>query len=136
MATLSDEIHDRPTIFAPLKMIETEIGQFASPKTATQQDGNDRSVALTLEGFGIRGLPQVPSFFCGQPNSQPNAKSLDAFYASDVGCQLWAQYSGIRSFVRQSPNASQPHVDSARSEIPRLQVNLGFLFMCSPLRND
>src|SRR5262249_50510451 len=91
VATLSDEIHDRPPILAPLKMIETEIGQFASPKTATQQDGNDRSVALALEGFGIRGLPQVPSFFCGQPISQPNAKSLDAFYAPDVGCQLWAQ---------------------------------------------
>jgi hypothetical protein len=54
VAALSDEINDRPTILAPLKMVKTEIGEFTSPKPATEQDGNHRSVALALEGFGIR----------------------------------------------------------------------------------
>ena len=52
VTALSDEIDDRPTILAPLKMIETEVGQFTSTKTAAEQNGNDRSVALALEGFG------------------------------------------------------------------------------------
>jgi hypothetical protein len=51
---LSDEINDCQTILAPLKMVKTEIGEFTSPKPATEQDGNHRSVALALEGFGIR----------------------------------------------------------------------------------
>ena len=38
----------RPTILAPLEMVKTEIGQFTSSETATEQDGNDRSVALSL----------------------------------------------------------------------------------------
>ena len=57
MATLSDKINDDPTILAPLKMVETEVSQFTSSKTATEQNGNDGSVALALEAFGIGGLP-------------------------------------------------------------------------------
>jgi len=59
---------DRPTILAPLKMVETEVGQFTPSKTATEQHGNDRSVALALESLGIRRLPQCACFLCGQPN--------------------------------------------------------------------
>jgi hypothetical protein len=91
VAALSDEIDDRPTILPPLKMVEAEVGQFTSSKTATKQDGNDRSVALALESFGIRRLPQLSSFFWRQPISQPNAELLDAFHPTDTGGMLWAE---------------------------------------------
>ena len=82
MSTLSDEIDDRPPVLSPLKVIETEVGQLSPSKTATEQNGNDRPVTLAFERFDIRGLPQVPSFLCGQQVSQPNAKFLDALYST------------------------------------------------------
>ena len=91
MSTFPDEIDNRPAILAPLKMVETGVGQFTSAKTATKQDGNYRSVALSPEGFGIRREPEIASFFRGQPISQPNAEFLDAFYSSDAGCEFWAE---------------------------------------------
>jgi hypothetical protein len=62
MATLSDEIDDRPPIVARLKMLETEVRQLTSSKATTEQDGNDRSVALALERFGIRRLPVIRQY--------------------------------------------------------------------------
>jgi hypothetical protein len=91
VTALSDKIDDRPTILAPLKMIETEVGQFPSSEDATEQDSNDGSVALALQGFRIRGLPQVPSFLRGQPISQSNTEFLDASYASDAGGEFWTE---------------------------------------------
>ena len=91
MATISDEIDNRPAILPPLKMIKAEVGEFTSAKTATEQDRNDRSVALALEAFGIGGLPQGPSFLGGQPISQPNAKLLEAFYPTDASRKFWAE---------------------------------------------
>jgi len=91
MTALSDKIDDCPPILAPMKVIETEIGQFTSPETATEQDSDDGSVTFALEGFGIRGLPQVPSFLYRQPISQANTEFLDSSHASDARGELWAK---------------------------------------------
>jgi hypothetical protein len=123
VSALSDEIDDRPTILAPLNMVETKIGQFTSPKTATKQDSYDGAVALALEGFHIRRLPEVPSFLHRQPISQANTEFLHASHASDAGGELRTEQTGVGSFVCQSADSSQSHVDGAGSEIPRFQVN-------------
>src|SRR2546427_4591610 len=81
------------------------------------------AVALSLEGFGIRREPEIPSFFRRQPISRPNAEFLDSFYAPDAGRELGTEQSGIRSFVRQPSDGSQPHVDRAWRKIARFQVN-------------
>ena len=44
VSTFPDEVDDCPTLFPSLKVIETEIGQFTSSKTATEQDGNDPGI--------------------------------------------------------------------------------------------
>jgi len=93
VATLADKIDDRPAVFTSLEMVETEVGKLSSSETATEKDGNDRSVALALEAFGIGGLPQVTSFLCGQPISQPNAEFLNTFYAADAGGEFWTEAS-------------------------------------------
>src|SRR6516225_10325344 len=66
VATFSDEIHDRPTIFTTLKVVETEIGQFTSSETTAEEDRNDRAVSLAFEGFSIGRLPQCTRFFWRQ----------------------------------------------------------------------
>jgi hypothetical protein len=60
VTALSDEIDDGPTIFAPLKMVETEVSQFPSSETATEQDSDDGAVALALESLDIGRLPKRP----------------------------------------------------------------------------
>jgi hypothetical protein len=123
VSTFPDEIDNCPAILAPLEMVKAEIGQFTSAKTATEQDRNDRAVALSFEGCGIRGEPEIPCFFRRQPISQPKAQFLDAFYAPDAGRELGAEQSGIHSFVRQPSNGSQPHIDGAWRKIARFEVN-------------
>ena len=91
MSAFPDEVDDRPTLFPSLQVIETEIGQFTSSKTATEQNGNDRSVSLSLESFGIGRLPQIASFLRGQPIPQTNTQFLHALYASNTGCEFWAE---------------------------------------------
>jgi hypothetical protein len=65
VATLSDKIDDGPAALAPLKVVKTKFGKFSSAETATEQDRNDRSVALALDGFGIGSLPQGPRIGSG-----------------------------------------------------------------------
>jgi hypothetical protein len=36
VATLSEQIHDRPTILPPLKVIETEVCQFSPSQTKSE----------------------------------------------------------------------------------------------------
>jgi hypothetical protein len=57
VATFSQKVDNGPTFLTTLEMVETEVGQFAPSKTATEQHGNDCSVALSLERFGIGRLP-------------------------------------------------------------------------------
>jgi hypothetical protein len=123
VTAFSDEIDDRPTILPPLEMVEIEVGQFTSSETATEQDGNDRSVAFAFERFGVGRLPQFTSLLCGQPIPQPNSKFLYTLNAANPGGEFWAQQPSIRGFVRQAAYRRQPHVDSAWSQIPRFQVN-------------
>jgi hypothetical protein len=57
VTTFADEIHDRPTFFPTLKVVEREVGQLSPAETTAEQDGNDRSVSLSFARFGVRRLP-------------------------------------------------------------------------------
>jgi hypothetical protein len=57
VATFSHKVDNGPTFLTTLEMVETEGGQFSPSKTATKQHGDDCSVALSLERFGIGRLP-------------------------------------------------------------------------------
>jgi hypothetical protein len=120
---LSHEIHDNRAILTTLKVIETEVGQFSSSKTAAERDRDDRPVTLAFEGFGIRSLPQGARIGRRQAISEPDAQFLDAVHATDPGGEFRAQQTGVGRLVSQPSNCSQPHVDGAWSEIPRFEVN-------------
>ena len=51
-----------PTVLAPPKMVETEVGQFSPSENTAEQDRNDRSVSLTFERFDVGRLPQSTRF--------------------------------------------------------------------------
>jgi hypothetical protein len=57
VTTFSDKVHDGPTFFATLKVVESEVGQFSTAETTAEQDGNDRSVPLSFPRFRVWRLP-------------------------------------------------------------------------------
>ena len=64
MTAFSNEVHDGPMILATLKVIESEISQLPPSKTTTEQDGNNRAVALAFERFSVGRLPQSAGLTC------------------------------------------------------------------------
>lgn len=44
--------------FTLLKAINLEISEFVSPKTASQKDGEQRTISLALHSFSIGCLPE------------------------------------------------------------------------------
>ena len=56
VSTLSNQVHSCPMVFALLEEVKGQFGEFTTPKAAPQQNGEKRSVALTLEGFLSSGL--------------------------------------------------------------------------------
>jgi hypothetical protein len=48
MRGLSDQIDDRPVIFAALNVITSQANQLASTQSATKRDGQHRPIPLPL----------------------------------------------------------------------------------------
>jgi len=57
VTTFSDEIHDGPTFFPTLKVVESEVGELSPAETTAKQDSNDRPVPFSFGRFGVWGLP-------------------------------------------------------------------------------
>ena len=76
VSALSDQVHDGPVVFASLKEINGQLGQFTTPKAAAQQDGQECSIALPFQRVGFRSLPETASFLSRQPVPQPDAQFL------------------------------------------------------------
>ena len=49
-------------IFALLEQVNGQFGEFTTPKTAAQQNGEECSIALAFQGFGSRSLPETARF--------------------------------------------------------------------------
>jgi len=122
MPSLSYKIDNGPALFAPLKVIKTQIGQLSPPEAAFEQNGDHRAVSFTFERRDVRGLPQRASFGRRQPIAQPHAKLLDALYPPDASCKFRAQQPGVSGLVGE-PSDRKPHVDGSRCEISRFKMN-------------
>jgi hypothetical protein len=115
VATLSDEVDNRPTILASLKMVETEVGEFSSSKTATEQDGNDRTVSLAFERCRFGTLPQCVRFIHRQPVSKSGTEFLEALNATNTSSKFQAQQTGVGGLISQPSNCIEPHINRTRS---------------------
>jgi hypothetical protein len=49
MATLSNQVHDGPVVFAPLQEVKGQFGQFSAAEPAAQQNGKNSLIALTFQ---------------------------------------------------------------------------------------
>jgi hypothetical protein len=56
MAAFADEVYDRPVLLASLQMRELQICQFTAPQSATEQYGENGTIALSLESVSRRRL--------------------------------------------------------------------------------
>jgi hypothetical protein len=78
-------------VFASLKEVKGQFGEFPTTQSAAQQNGEKRSIALTFEGLGPGRLPETASVLSRQPIPKPDAQflhPLDATYASgEFGAQ-------------------------------------------------
>src|SRR4051794_26183973 len=100
-----------------------QIGQLTPSEPASEQDRKDRAVSLALQSLRVGHLPQPTSFLRCEPVAEPHAELLDALYASDPRGQLWAEQAGVRCFVGEPPNSSEPSVDRSRREVSVFEVN-------------
>ena len=78
MAALPYEVDDRPVVFASLKVIKGQLGEFTTAKSTAQQNGEQCSIALSLEGVA----PWQPPKGVGLVGSQPVAESDTQFPCS------------------------------------------------------
>src|SRR5664280_915629 len=58
MATLPDEVDDRPMFIAPLQMGKLQIGQFPPPQPAAKQDRENRPITSALDRVRRGSLPE------------------------------------------------------------------------------
>src|SRR5664279_6088626 len=111
MATLPDEVDDRPMFIAPLQMGKLQIGQFPPPQPAAKQDRENRPITSALDRVRRGSLPESAGLFSRQPVAQSDAQFSDAFHAHYAGRQLRAQQACIGGFVSEPSHGRQPSVD-------------------------
>ncbi len=56
MTTLPDQVHNGPMVFALLEEVKGQFGEFPTTQPAAQQNGEERSIALTFEGSGFLAI--------------------------------------------------------------------------------
>ena len=106
-----------------LEVINRQLGYLVTPEPTRKQEGQERSVTLTLEPLLVRSLPERGSLFGRQPVAQPDAQFLYALDAPDSSRQVGAEEAAVCGFVRQTANRPQPEVDRARGEMTGLEMH-------------
>jgi hypothetical protein len=61
MAALSNQVHNRPVVFAPLQQVNSQSDQLPTTQPTAQKNGQKRSVTLTFERLGSWRLPETAS---------------------------------------------------------------------------
>ena len=127
MATLSDQVNNGPVIFSLLKMIHTEVDEFGSTQSATQQDRQHCMVALPSNLFDVWGVQERFGLFCGEPISESDAHLFCSFDPANTSRQLGAQKSRVGCFVCETANSSQAQVNRGwcQNGDPRAPVCIG-----------
>ena len=67
MASLSNQVHNGPVVFAPLNKVKGQFGKFPTTQPAAQQNGEKCSIAFAFEGLDPWRLPEAASFVSRQP---------------------------------------------------------------------
>ena len=121
MTTLSNQVNNGPVIFSLLEMIHTEVDEFGSPQSATEQDRQHRTVALPSNLFYVWCVQERLSLVCGKPISPLERPPSCSFDSTNTSRQLWAKESYVGCFVRETANGSQPEVNRGQSQMAALE---------------
>jgi len=99
VAAFSDQVDNRAMIFSTLDLIDMEFGEFTTAKTATQQNGQERTIPFSLCGGRVWLLYQRTGFFLGEPISHAHAKSLGSLDPAYARGEFGAEESRIRGLI-------------------------------------
>src|SRR5215475_9146548 len=103
VTALSAEVYDCPMLFALLKMVNGQAGEFVPTKSAREQQSQHCPVPLALHLLLVRSLPERLALLGGQPVDPP--------YSS---CKVGAEEPAVCGLVCQPANGPQPKVDCTR----------------------
>ncbi len=76
MAALPYQVDNRPVVLASLEVIKGQLGEFTMAKSTAQQNGEQCSIALSLEGVAPWRLPKGAGLVGSQPVAESDAQFL------------------------------------------------------------
>jgi hypothetical protein len=117
VAGLADHVNYRPVILPPLEVSNIQFCRLSPAQSAPQKDAEECSVSFTFERAGIRHLPERLCLIGGEPVAKTNAEALRPFDAADASSEIWAEQTGIGSFVRETSDRRKSAVDCARCKL-------------------
>jgi hypothetical protein len=62
--SLANEIDDRPALLSTLQALQLQFPKLAAAQSATEQDGQDRSITLSGQSLSI-GYLMIAALHCG-----------------------------------------------------------------------
>ena len=96
---LADHIDDGPVILSPLEMSNVQFCGLLPAQPATQKEPEQCSVSLALQRIWVRHLPERSCLVGGKPVTKTDAEVLRPFDSADASREIWAEQTGIGSFV-------------------------------------
>jgi len=113
VAGLTDHVDDRPVILPPLEVGNIQFCRLSPAQSAPQEDGEECSISFAFERAWIWHLPERLSLIGGEPVAKTNAEVLRPSDAADTSSEIWAQQTGIGSFVGETSDRRKAAVDCA-----------------------
>ena len=99
--SLANEIDDGPALLATLQALQRQFRKLAAAQSATEQDGQHRSITLSRKSLAIGYLPERRRLARRKPVAQTRAQLANTFDAMDAGGQFRAQQSRVCCLVSQ-----------------------------------
>ena len=106
MPSLADQIDDRPALLPTLQALQSQFRKLAAAQTATEQDGQDRSITLSGKSLPIGYLPERRRLARCKPIAQTRAQLADTFNAMDARRPI--QGSTVQSQLPHKPTVARP----------------------------
>jgi hypothetical protein len=91
--------------------------------TARQQNCENRTVTLALQGVVGWRLPKSAGLLSREPVPQPDPEFLHAVHPANAGSETRAQQAAIGRFVGESPHSAEPQVYRARRQVSRFEMH-------------
>jgi hypothetical protein len=122
VASLSDQINDRPVLFALLKVIQSQRYGFVPPQPAGEQQCQQCAVAFSFQSLMVGCLPKNMTLLRCEPVPETHAQLLDAFHPANASGGIGTEQTAVGSFVCESAYRAKAQIDGARCELTGFEM--------------